>query len=255
MKATGPYDFLVRPEHMPRGSLANHVADQLREAIVTLRLKPGTMLDKAEICQRLGVSRSPVAEAMARLKAEGLIDILPQRGTVVSLVSIGAVEEYIFVRRALESETVRILAHSRPRALIERLRDSLRRQEEVVAAGDMVAFHPLDLEFHEILLSAVGYSRMKAMVDTARNNLDRARRLTNSSRRVTTGLRQHTQIVDALEQQDADGAAQMMRHHLDGVVHEVYQLAQEAPELFADGVIAFKALAHGGLAYQAERAG
>ena len=56
-----PYDFLTRPTHMRRGSLASHVAEQFRQAIVSLRLRPGTMLDKAEICSRLGISRSYIS--------------------------------------------------------------------------------------------------------------------------------------------------------------------------------------------------
>lgn len=237
-----PYDFLTRPTHMRRGSLASHVAEQFRQAIVSLRLRPGTMLDKAEICSRLGVSRSPVAEAMARLKAEGLIEILPQRGTVVSLVSIGAVEEYIFVRKGLESETVRTLAKSQPEGLIDALNANLERQRVTLADDDMVGFHPLDLEFHEILLSAVGYGRMKTMVDTARNNLDRARQLTNSRRRIHVGIKEHSDIVSALAVRDGERAAHLMRLHLDGVLREVYQLARDCPHIFTDGIIAVQAI-------------
>lgn len=237
-----PYDFLVRPAYMPRGSLANHVADQFREAIVSLRLRPGTMLDKSAICARLGISRSPVAEAMARLKSEGLIEILPQRGTVVSLVSIGDVEESIFVRKGLECETVRTLAESIPDGLLDALKDNLERQRHTVAALDTVRFHPLDLEFHALIIDAVGHGRMKAMVESARNNLNRARQLTNSQRRVATGVKEHTQIVEALEDRDANRAAAIMRTHLEGVLTEVYQLARDCPHLFADGIIAFPAI-------------
>lgn len=229
------YGFLQRPSHMPRGSLASHVADQLRNAIITLHLRPGTMLDKAEICARLGVSRSPVSDAFARLQSEGLIEILPQRGSVVSLVSVGAVEEYIFVRKALESETCRVLANRRPDRLIAALRENLEAQDSAARSDDKLAFHGLDLEFHEILLSAIGYKRMKAMVDTARNNLDRARQLTNSVRRITVGIAEHIEIVDAIEAGQGDRAASLMRNHLDGVVTEVYGLARTAPHLFAEG--------------------
>ena len=108
------YSFLSSSAEMPRGSMAARVAAQLRNAIIELRLPPGTMLDKAQICARLGVSRSPVAEAFARLESEGLLDILPQRGTVVSFLSLGAIKEYIFIRKALEGEAVRTLASRRP---------------------------------------------------------------------------------------------------------------------------------------------
>lgn len=233
-----PYAFLARPDHMPRGSLAGHVAAQLREAIVTLRLRPGTMLDKTEICARLGVSRSPVAEAMARLQGEGLIEILPQRGSVVSLVSVAAVEEYIFVRKALEGETVRRLALDTPDGLVEALEDNLKAQRKAVADDDRVKFHTLDLQYHEILVSALAYKRVKSMVDTARYNLDRARRITNSMRRIAVGIEEHVGIVDAIRAGDPEAATQRMHAHLDSMVRELYALANKRPELFIDGELA-----------------
>lgn len=233
-----PYAFLARPEHMPRGSLAGHVAAQLREAIVTLRLKPGTMLDKTEICARLGVSRSPVAEAMARLQGEGLIEILPQRGSIVSLVSVAAVEEYIFVRKALEGETVRLLAASVPEGLIPALEANLEEQRRAVDADNRLNFHKLDLQFHELLVSALNYRRMKSMVDTARNNLDRARQITNSMRRINVGIEEHVGILAAIRDGDPEAAASRMHSHLDGMVRELYALAHQRPELFADGELA-----------------
>lgn len=232
-----PYDFLVRPAHMPRGSLARHVADQFRDAIVSLKLPPGTVLNKSEICTRLGVSRSPVAEAMARLKSEGLIEILPQRGTVVSLVSIGDAEESIFVRKGLECEAVRLLTQAPPDGLIDTLRENLDRQRHVVEATDAALFHPLDLEFHALIVDAVGHSRMKSMVESARNNLNRARQLTNSVRRLSTGLDEHMRVVEAMDAGDPDHAAAVMREHLHGVLMEIRQFAQNNPHLFADGII------------------
>lgn len=231
------YDFLVRPGHIRRGSMACYVADQFRPAIVNLRLLPGTMLDKAEICSRLGVSRSPVSEAMAMLKSEGLIDILPQRGTIVSLVSIEAVEESIFVRKALEGETVRALSECPPEGLIEALNANLERQRATVDKDDRAGFHLLDLEFHEILLKAMGHNRMKAMVDTARNNLDRARQLTNSTRRINVGIQEHADIVAAITARDVERATLLMRMHLDGVLAEVYQLQRDCPDIFSNGII------------------
>lgn len=237
-KTAGAYAFLERPEHMPRGSLANHVTSQLREAIVSLRLKPGTMLDKGEICERLGVSRSPVAEALARLQGEGLIDILPQRGSVVSLVSLTAVKEYIFIRTALECETVRKLASETPEGLVEALNANIERQRELAGLDDKNGFHALDLQFHEILLNAAGYKRMKAMVDTARNNLDRARHLSNKIRQLPLAFSEHVAIAEAIATGNPDAAAGAMRTHLDAMVTSVFEVARQSPTLFSDGELA-----------------
>ena len=79
------YHFLTPLATPTRGNVTVFVTDMLRQAIVTLQLKPGEVIDKNALCDRLGVSRFPVSEALARLQAEGLVDILPQRGTTVSL--------------------------------------------------------------------------------------------------------------------------------------------------------------------------
>lgn len=228
------YAFLVRPEHMQRGSLASQVTRLLRDAIVDLQLKPGTMLDKTVISQRLGVSRSPISDAIAQLQGEGLVEVLPQRGSIVSLLSVAAVEDYIFVRKALEGATVKRLCRTAPESLVPRLEKNLAEQRSAVARDDRRRFHRLDLEFHELLLDAVDYPRMKALVDVARNNLDRVRQLTNSNRRINAGLAQHVQLVAAIKAGDSATAVQCMETHLEDIVVEVHALATEHPELFAD---------------------
>src|SRR5690348_2214584 len=123
-----PYKFLVSSGAPQRGSVTQSVTEQLRAAIVTLELKPGEILDKGAICERLGVSRFPVSEALARLQAEGLVEIMPQRGSLVSRVKIGDVVEYMLIRKALESEAVRALVARRPPGVLEKLEANLGEQ-------------------------------------------------------------------------------------------------------------------------------
>ena len=104
-----PYKFLVSAAPPERGNVTVSVTEQLRRAIVTLELKPGEVLDTGAICERLGVSRFPVSEALARLQNEGLVEIMPQRGSMVSRVRIGDVVEYMLMRLGLESEGIRAL--------------------------------------------------------------------------------------------------------------------------------------------------
>src|ERR1041384_6327568 len=101
-----PYQFLAVPATPTRGNVTVFVTDVLRQAGGTLQLQPGEVIDKGAICDRLGVSRFPVSEALARLQAEGLVDIQPQRGSTVSLVRVPDVAEYMLIRRALECEVV-----------------------------------------------------------------------------------------------------------------------------------------------------
>jgi DNA-binding GntR family transcriptional regulator len=230
-----PYKFLVNAASPQRGNVTQSVTDQLREAIVSLELKPGEILDKGAICERLGVSRFPVSEALARLQAEGLVEILPQRGTRVSRVKVGDVVEYMLIRKALESEAVRALVARKPEGVLDRLEANLAEQAKAARKSDRETFHRYDVEFHDILFTALRFDRIRTIIEGARANLDRARLLILDPRRLTVTHAEHKAIADAIGSGDADRAAAAMRTHIDKVTGELLVFARQQPELFADG--------------------
>lgn len=231
------YNFLRDVSGQARGGATARVVTVLREAIVSLELPPGTQLDKNALCARLGVSRFPVSEALSRLQAEGLVEIRPQSGTIVSLIRLGDVRENLFLRRALEAEAVRSLAADMPPDVLAALQRNIRYQKAAANAGDPTGFHKLDLEFHEIIFKALGFDRVKATVESARLGLDRIRRLLASKRRHKLTYNEHEKIVAALTAGDGDAAAAAMIVHLDAVMDELLSLAVKRPEIFADRVV------------------
>ena len=229
-----PYKFLVNATPPERGTVTASVTSELRRAIVTLELKPGEILDKGAICERLGVSRFPVSEALARLQAEGLVEIMPQRGSMVSRVKIADVVEYMLIRKALESEAIRVLIARRPDGLVEELERNLSEQARAARKGDRETFHRFDIEFHEILFEAMNFSRIRAVIDSARANLDRARLLILDPRRLTATQAEHKAIADSIAAGDAERAVAAMRRHIDKVTGELLAFARTSPDLFAD---------------------
>ena len=99
-----PYAFLRPLARHGRGGTVQRVQDVVRDAIVRLDLPPGTFVDKAALCARLGVSRFPVSEALGRLAAEGFVEVLPQRGTRVARIDLVDCRQAMFIRRALEDD-------------------------------------------------------------------------------------------------------------------------------------------------------
>ena len=95
-----PYPFLQPLARGRRGNTTQQVQNLLRDAIVKLTLTPGEFIRKDVICQRLGVSRFPVSEALGRLADEGFVEVLPQRGTRISRIDIAACRQAMFIRRA-----------------------------------------------------------------------------------------------------------------------------------------------------------
>jgi DNA-binding GntR family transcriptional regulator len=228
------YDFLENIRGEKRGGATARVVEALRNAIVMHAFEPGAALDKAKLCEKLGVSRFPVSEALARLQAQGLVEIQPQRGTTVSLIRLSDVRENMFLRKALEAEAARHLAGTIDGDTLNRLHANLADQKQVAAEGDKQDFHALDLAFHDTLLSALGFPRVKAAAESARLALDRVRLLLASPVRNAQTISEHEQIVTALEQRNSARAAVAMAEHLDAVMTELISFARREPELFTD---------------------
>ena len=232
--ATVTYDFLGEPSATARGTATARVYGALRDAIVQLDLRPGESIDKLAIASRLGVSRFPVGEAMNRLASEGLVDIIPQSGSRVALIKISDIRENMFLRRALEVETVRQVAISATNALTDALASNLRYQKAAIESGDRKGFHNFDLIFHDLLQEHLGFGRVRNATESARLGLERIRRLLNTRRRLETTLAEHQAIHNAIEVRDGDAAAQAMNRHLLEVLAELETFAEDRPELFAD---------------------
>ncbi|MEP7239678.1 MAG: GntR family transcriptional regulator [Devosia sp.] len=229
-----PYKFLVNASPPERGNVTASVTAVLRHAIVTLELKPGEILDKGAICERLGVSRFPVSEALARLQGEGLVEIMPQRGTLVSRVKIADVVEFMLIRKALEGEAIRVLMAHHPDGVLEELRDCLDQQAEAASRSDHEMFHNLDVRFHEILFEAMHFLRIRAIIESARANLTRGRLLILDRRRLQVTQAEHKDIVDAIASGNTATAVGAMRLHIDNVTAEFIEFARMRPNLFAD---------------------
>jgi GntR family transcriptional regulator, rspAB operon transcriptional repressor len=230
--AADPYVALQKIQSSERVSLTDAVEQALRHAIVTLALEPGMMIDKMVVCERMGVSRFPVSAALAKLAHAGLVEVLPQRGTRVKPIALHDIRQHLFIRSALEVETVRDVARIRDANTIEALEFNLDKQRSLAGNGDRLAFHVLDLGFHEILLDAIKLPRVKDIVAVSRNALDRARQLLASPERLVHTLDEHERIFRAIRASDPDAAADAMHDHLDQVVAELHRSAKDRPDLF-----------------------
>jgi DNA-binding GntR family transcriptional regulator len=231
-----PYGFLPMLPRHSRGRTTQRVQEIIRDAIVALAFTPGEFIQKEAICHRLGVSRFPVSEALGRLADEGFVEILPQRGTRVSRIDVAACRQAVFIRHALEGEAVRVIAANADRDLVARLDGNLAEQKLAVDRGDTASFFHLDVAFHDLLLSDLGYDRVKTVVEAARGSLDRMRTfLLRTPQRVAQSHREHAAIVEALKARDPDAAQNAMRRHLDNAMDEIELRAMENPAIFASG--------------------
>lgn len=228
-----PYAFLPVLARQGRGGTVQRVQEVIRDAIVRLELPPGTAIDKAALCERLGVSRFPVSEALGRLAAEGFVEVLPQRGTRVARIDLADCRQAMFIRRALESEAMRAIAPRADAALLTALDRNLHDQEAALGNDHGGRFHQLDLELHELLLDFLGFARVRSAVEAARGSLDRARLFMCTPARQLSTYGEHQAIVAALKRRDAPTAVSAMENHLDAVMTELIDFAGRNPDAVA----------------------
>ena len=233
-KAAGLNGTLQPLDDFP-GTLAQKTYGALKQAILSLQLRPGEVLRKPEICAQLGVSRSPVAEALARLAAEGLVDVVPQAGTFVARFSVEEIREGAFLREALELAAVeRLAAIITPDQLVQ-LRRNLRVQEALASDHDFAGFYQMDRQMHELMLSFTGFKRLPVMAQTSWVHVDRARQLLlPQPGRVQATLSEHQAILQALERGDVQATREATRHHLRQLVAVLEPIIRAQPEMFQD---------------------
>ena len=223
----------LRPLAGFQGSLAQRVYAALREAILSLGLRPGDILRKPEICESLGVSRSPVSEAVARLAVEHLVQVVPQAGTYVARLSLEEIREGAFLREALELAAVELVAGSVREEQLVLLRRNLRLQAGLVEDRDVAGFYRADAEMHELILSFTGFKRLAVMADASWVHVNRARQLIlPQPGRIEATLSEHLAILAAIEARDPVAAREATRVHLGKLIGILEPLAQNRPDLF-----------------------
>jgi GntR family transcriptional regulator, rspAB operon transcriptional repressor len=214
--------------------LGQRVYQTLRAAILSLAYRPGEILRKPEVCDQLGVSRSPVADAVARLAAEGLVDVVPQAGTFVARFSMAEIREGAFLREAIEVAAIERVAPVITDAQLQLLRRNLTVQAALIDDGDTAGFYVQDGLMHEMMLSFTGFRKLAPVSETAWLHVHRARQLVLPvPGRIAATLDEHRAIVAALEARDAVAAKSAVQVHLRQLLTYLEPLERDRPELFA----------------------
>jgi len=216
-------------------TVSNRVFDTIRQAIVQLQLKPGDPLSEAEMARQLGVSRQPVREAFIKLAEVGLVEIRPQRGTLVVMISRREVENARFIREALEVAVVRKAAKEARPEHHGRLDAIIARQRAASQAGDLAEFLRQDEAFHQAIAQSADCERAWRLLENLKAQMDRVRYLSlDDATPVDVLIDQHAAIARGIAQGDADAAEAAMKAHLREILTSLPMLAEEHAELFTD---------------------
>lgn len=214
-------------------SATDRIFTIIREAIGQLVLKPRETLSEKELAAILGVSKTPVREALIRLSVEGLVSTTPRSGTHVTPIDPEDLFEAMIIREALETTAVQLAARRADGRGKSLLKETMARQNEAVLAGDAIAFHRADDDLHHQIVVVSGLRRLWSLLEPVRVTLNRVRYLAAPiPGRIETLTTQHQEIVDAILANNSQAAVCSMRSHLEALYPFVEALLRDRPDLF-----------------------
>ena len=195
-------------------------------------LKPGAMVSENELAAQLGLSRTPVREALMDMAQYGLVDILPQRGSRISLIDYALVEEARFARQVLEVAILSIVCENVTEESLAQLRQNVRFQQLSQEPGMSGTFDMMELdnEFHRLLFHIAHKDNTVRMLEGMMVHFDRVRALSLSVVKDQKIISDHLAICDAIERRDAAAAQAVMTKHLSRVNVDEATIRAACPE-------------------------
>lgn len=212
------------------------VYDTLKDAIQYLEFMPGSIIHESDLVEKLGVSRTPIREALIRLSNEYLVDIYPQRGTYVSTIDFHLAHEIAYMRHILDTEVCMTLCRQRI-AVRQAVDERLYFMSQAVKQRDVVGYIRNDNAFHDAIFSVAGHQMIWEIISNARAHYNRM--LTLDLQRPGTldkSLKEHQDIVATIESGDEAALAAILdRHHDHNDMKERERAIREQfPEYFVN---------------------
>lgn len=192
------------------------IVQALRAAILTLKLMPGTPLSEVAVSEVLGLSRTPIREALKDLSSENLLEIFPQAGTVVSPIRLKLVEDGSFVRNALETANLVDLMQTLDGIARNRIQSVLGLQEQALKRGNRAEFFLHDEAMHRLFFELTGRLPVWDLVQKAKQHIDRARMLLvqEVDETIHRAYADHLLIIDPLFAGNEEKLKAAMQQHI-----------------------------------------
>jgi DNA-binding GntR family transcriptional regulator len=218
-------------------TLRKKVLNYLREKILSGAMSPDERLIETRIAKEIGVSRTPIREALHNLEQERLVKAIPRVGYVVTRMQKEEVEEICEIRVAIEGLAIRRAIERAQKELAKDLRKNILRQRNEIAKGNLRAYVELDAQFHEVSAVLSGSSRLLDMTQMLRRNMLRFRmQALYIIETALKSLKGHERILEAVEKGDPRAAVALLEQHLqsakDDVLH--YGFAKQTKKVLAE---------------------
>lgn len=218
-----------------RRTTVDEVFDRLHADIVTLKLEPGTRMSEVEIAGQFNISRQPVREAFIRLSNMRLLEIRPQKATLVRKISQSHILNSRFIRTAVEAEVVRRACALKTGLDIVSFDDNLARQALCVDNMNVDEFHDLDYSFHHLICRAGDAEFAFDTIAGNKAHVDRLCMIQLTSQAALREVREdHAEIYDLLKKRDEAGTIKLIRHHLSRLDQTLNAARESHSDYFED---------------------
>ena len=200
-------------EYLP---LRDVVFNTLRQAIITGEFAPGERLMEIALANRLGVSRTPVREAIRKLELEGLVVMIPRKGAEVAKITEKDLRDVLEVRSSLEELAAELAAEPMNDEVKEKLEKALKEFEEAIESDDNAAIADSDVDFHDVIFEATGNARLIQIINNLREQMYRYRlEYVKDTEYHTVLLNEHRELAKAMVEGRKEDARKIMKRHID----------------------------------------
>lgn len=201
------------------------VFETVREAIITGQLPPGERIMEIQLAEELGVSRTPVREAIRKLELEGLVAIIPRRGAYVAGFSLKDIIEVFEIRGALEGLAAALAAERITDAELDKLERHLVKAAELIGRADLEGMVEIDTGFHSLLYEASRNKRLANIISNLREQIQRFRQTSLSfPGRMKIALEEHRKIVEAVSARNPELARELAQEHIENAENSIMQV-------------------------------
>ena len=219
-------------ERLPRETGREYALRMITENIITLDLAPGSQFSENELAAEMGLSRTPVREALQELAKVKIIDIYPQKKSVVSLIDYNLVDEACFMRNLLECAVVKLDCEMATPADIDRLHENVQLQNFYLDNFSRDKLHMLDNQFHRILFEIARKSQVYALMQNISIHFDRVRTMSLTAVKNLKIVQDHENLTTAIWQRDAARAGELMELHLSRYKVDAKAIREQYPSYF-----------------------
>lgn len=219
-------------ERRPNESGRDYAMRMIKDNIVNLEFEPGMAISDRDLAAQMGLSRTPVREALLDLAKAKVVDIFPQRGSQVALIDYSLVEEAQFVRSVMEAAVVELACEKADEKVLKELEENIALQGFYLEHQTPEKMLELDDSFHRLLFQAAGKMQAYEMMKGIMIHFDRVRNMSVFAVREQKWMEDHRKIFEAVKNHDAETAKSYMKKHLERFHVDEAAIRQKYPQYF-----------------------